>query len=118
MNDSHWGYTQSIDLYDCPKDLLTNQKFIREFLLRLCKEIEMKPYGEPLVYRFGEDSLEGVSGFLFIMTSSITIHCDEVKNRAFIDIFSCKTIDYKKALSFITKEFKTTNYRQTTLTRG
>lgn len=118
MSENHWGYTQSIDLYDCPKDLLKSEKFINDFLLKLCKEINMKPYGNPIIKRFGEDSLEGVSGFLFIMTSSITVHCDEVKNRAFIDIFSCKTINYDKALDFVTKEFKTNNYRQTTLTRG
>jgi len=118
MNENHWGYTQSIDLYDCPRELLKSEKFIHDFLLGLCKPIDMVPYGEPIVKRFGEGSLEGVSGFLFIMTSSIIVHCDEVKNRVFIDIFSCKAFDYEKSLDFVLKAFKTKNYRQNAFTRG
>lgn len=87
-------------------------------LLKLCRKIKMVPHGEPIVDRFGEDSLEGVSGILFIMTSSITIHCDEVKNRAFIDIFSCKEFDQNESLRLLLEEFKTKDFRQSVITRG
>jgi S-adenosylmethionine/arginine decarboxylase-like enzyme len=42
----------------------------------------------------------------FIETSSITVHLDEVWNRAFIDIFSCKTFDKILAKNFCKAYFK------------
>ena len=42
----------------------------------------------------------------FIETSSITVHCDEFGNRAFIDIFSCKKYDHKPVVIFSKKYFK------------
>lgn len=116
---NHWGYLQSIDLFDCPKNLLQDKEFIASFLKRLCKAIKMVPYGEPIVDKFGEGSLEGISGVLFITTSSITIHCDDlIGNRCFIDVFSCKAFDHVKALSFVLKYFRTSNYKQCITTRG
>jgi len=78
----------------------------------------MVPYGKPVIDRFGDGTLEGVSGFLFIMTSSITIHCDEVNNQVFIDIFSCKPFNPEASLKFLLSEFKTSDYRQSFITRG
>ncbi len=114
----HWGYLQSVDLYDCPKGLLKDKEFIKSLLSRLVKAIGMKAHGEPIVDRFGDGLLEGVSGFQFIMTSSITIHCDEVGNRAFVDVFSCKAFNHETVVNFLTKEFKTVNFKQVVTTRG
>ena len=60
----------------------------------------MKRYGPPLIKRFGAGALEGYSALQFIHTSSVTIHFDETANRAFIEIFSCKFFDPKKAELF------------------
>jgi S-adenosylmethionine/arginine decarboxylase-like enzyme len=40
------------------------------------------------------------------MTSSVTVHLDEIGNRAFIDIFSCKRFSAKKAKDFCKKFFR------------
>lgn len=90
--DEHqcWGMVASIDLYDChPQHIKTPEK-IRALINGLCQKIKMKQFGEPLIERFAEGALEGYSAMQFIETSSITMHFDETKNRAFIDIFSCK----------------------------
>ena len=96
----------SIDLEGCDNSLLTNPEKLKEFSKRICKEIDMVPFGEPMIHRFGEGSLEGYSMIQFIMTSSITVHLDEVDNRAFIDIFSCKRFDVKTAKKFCKNFFK------------
>lgn len=65
----------------------------------------MKPHWEPIVDRFWTWDLEWYSMMQFIETSSITVHLDEFWNRAFIDIFSCRKFDWKKATKFSQKYF-------------
>jgi len=96
-----WGLLASINLYDCDPKKITDLNVIRDFIKKLCAEIDMKPHGEPLMGKFGEDSLEGYSALQFIETSSITVHFDDkLGDRAFIDIFSCKYFDAGKATDF------------------
>ena len=100
MKKEAWGQLTILDLYGCKRDVLVDEGRLREFVLELCGKIGMKSFGESIVKRFGEGSLEGYSVMQFIETSSITIHCDEVDNRAFIDIFSCKEFDADIAKEF------------------
>lgn len=95
-----WGLVSSVDVYNCDPSFISNAARIRRFIIDLCKEIDMKRHGPALVERFAEGELEGYSALQFIETSSITMHFDEGKNRAFIDIFSCKFFDHKKAEKF------------------
>ena len=101
-----WGQLSIIDLHDCDSELIKNPEQIKEFALALCKEIGMIPYGQPRVERFGQGDIEGYSMVLFIETSTITAHFDEIENRAFIDIFSCKEFDSEKAEQFSKEYFK------------
>jgi len=100
-----WGLLAVINLYECDESSIRNEEKIREFIEKLCEKIGMHKYGEALIKRFGKDNLEGYSAIQFIETSTITIHFDETKNRAFIDIFSCKKFDEKTAEAFSKKFF-------------
>lgn len=100
-----FGKIALINLYDCNQELIKNKKYIQKFFKKICKVIDMKTYGKSQVKRFGEGKLNGISGFQFIKTSSITVHFDETLNRAFIDIFSCKNFSTKKAETFCKKYF-------------
>ncbi|MCK9595662.1 S-adenosylmethionine decarboxylase [Candidatus Pacearchaeota archaeon] len=101
-----FGKIALINLYGCNPSLIKNKKYIKNFIKELCKLINMKPYGKSQIKRFGKGNLEGISAVQFIETSSITIHFDETKSRAFIDIFSCKNFNVKKAEIFSKKYFK------------
>jgi S-adenosylmethionine/arginine decarboxylase-like enzyme len=96
-----------INLYECDKILLVNPEKIGDFVLELCDVIGMQPHGKPIVQRFGKGDLEGYSSTIlqFIETSSITIHLDEVENKVFIDICSCKDFDSALASDFSKKYF-------------
>jgi S-adenosylmethionine/arginine decarboxylase-like enzyme len=96
----------SINLYGCHPHYIKTPKKIRQFINELCRHIQMKRHGPTLIGRFAEGELEGCSALQFIETSSITTHFDERKSRAFIDIFSCKYFDYKKAEGFSKKFFQ------------
>ena len=108
MKEEFWGKSVSINLRGCNKYISSTGK-IRKFIAKLCREIKMTRHGPLYVEKFGYGDLLGYSCMQFIETSSITCHFDEKKgksNRAFIDIFSCKNFDEKKALKFCAKFFK------------
>ncbi len=88
-----WGKSVSINLYGCNKEILADPNAIKKFIANIIKKIHMVAHGPTYIERFGSGDLEGYSAMQFIETSSITIHCDEVGGRAFIDIFSCKDFD-------------------------
>jgi len=111
MKKKIWGQLLSVDLGECDYSLLTSREKISEFCGELCEKIKMVPHGKPIIKRFGEGELEGYSAIQFIETSSITAHLDEFGLRAFIDIFSCKTFDGKKAEKFCQSFFKAKKMR-------
>jgi len=101
ISSKSWGLLASINLYGCDKEKITTPCIMRDFIKKLCAEIDMKPHGDTLIDKFAEGSLEGYSLMQFIETSSITIHFDDkIGDRAFIDIFSCKYFDAEKAGAF------------------
>jgi S-adenosylmethionine/arginine decarboxylase-like enzyme len=101
-----FGKIALINLYNCDSNLIKKKAYINNFFKKICKAINMKTYGRSQIKRFGKGRLEGISAFQFIETSSITIHFDEVKNKAFIDIFSCREFNAKKAEIFTKDYFK------------
>ena len=101
-----WGRSASIDLHGCDKALLKDHQAIKKFVKELCVIIKMKRVGPTVVKRFGHKKLKGNSMMQFIETSSIVGHFDEIWDRAFIDVFSCKTFDPRTATEFSKKFFK------------
>jgi S-adenosylmethionine/arginine decarboxylase-like enzyme len=97
-----FGTELVLDLIDCDADKISSQEHIERFAKELCALIDMKPYGEPFVERFGlgKDFTAGFSLVQLIETSSITGHFSELWGRAYINIFSCKEFDADRAADF------------------
>lgn len=106
MKYKPWGQLLLLNLHECDKETLSNEKKLKDFCLELCKKLDTKPFRKPMIKRFGKDLLEGYSLVQFIETSSITIHVDESHNRLFLDIFSCKKFDSRLAEDFSKEFFK------------
>lgn len=104
--ESPWGQSAAIDLADCAHDRLADSIGLKGFIRELVTVIGMVPHGECLLERFGGGELKGYSAMQFIETSSITMHCDEVRDRVFIDVFSCKNFDAAKAAEFSRNYFQ------------
>lgn len=112
-----WGKSAAIDLYECQHDRLTDPELLRSFVAQVVKVVNMEAHGLCHVERFGDEELEGYSAMQFIKTSAITVHLDEVGNRAFIDIFSCKDFDADKAEQFAQEFFGAQSSKITVLSR-
>lgn len=101
-----WGVSATIDLYDCRRELLQSGEYLSRFMAELIQLIKMDAHGPCYVDRFGDGNLEGWSAMQFIKTSTITVHLDEVGDRAFIDIFSCKHFEVTEAEQFASRFFE------------
>ena len=112
-----WGKSIAIDLYGCEHEKLTDPELLEDFVRRVIKVVEMEAHGPCHVDRFGEGKIEGLSAMQFIKTSAITVHLDEVGNRAFIDIFSCKDFNPDIATSFAQQFFSAQTAKSTVLKR-
>ena len=101
-----FGWELIMDLYECNRDTISNEKEIRRFARELCDIIDMKPYGDPHTPYFGEkhEDTKGYSLLQFIETSSIVGHFSESTGAAYINIFSCREYDVELAEKF-TNEF-------------
>lgn len=101
-----WGLSTAIDLAACDPAGIRDAPYIRHFVIALCGLIEMRPFGEPVIVRFGaEERMCGYSLTQLIETSLIAGHFAEESNSAYIDIFSCKAYPPYRAAQFCRQWF-------------
>jgi S-adenosylmethionine decarboxylase len=110
-----------VDGYNASYEKLASVEAITNFLDMLPSEIEMTKIMPPYVFKYdGGDKPEdwGVSGFVIIAESHISIHTFPEKGYFSIDIFSCKEFDIEKALNIIKEYFETQDLEVRTTERG
>ena len=100
-----------IDGHEADCALLGQMGHVYDFLKNLPDEIDMTKIMPPYVFKFHpqpphppEDA--GISGFVIIAESHISIHTYPERGFLFIDIFSCKPFDFEKATAKAVSHFK------------
>ena len=94
---------------------LASESRILTFLLRVPSNIDMNVISEPKVHRYrGSNPLDwGLSGFVLIAESHISVHTFPERNHINIDVFSCKKFDVDKviedAMNLFSIDLVTTN---------
>lgn len=101
-----YGIETIITIKGCNKEKITKKRNIQEYIDGICDEIDMVKFKKAHINRFhgGEQWGMGYSFMQFITTSSIVGHFINKGGIGFINIFSCKEYDVKKAVDF-TKQF-------------
>lgn len=117
MEAKPWGKSVSINLSGCAHERLTDPNLLEKFVAEVIPRLGLVAHGPCYIDRFGDDDLEGYSAMQFIKTSTITVHLDEVGNRAFIDIFACRDFDPDAAEKFAKKFFQAAGSKVTVLRR-
>ena len=104
----NYGMELIMDLFDCDPKILASKKKLREFIVKICQLIKMKRYKEPLIERFGfgVDFTAGYSIAQLVETSLVSGHFSDLWKSAYVNIFSCKPFDTKKAKAFTKSFFK------------
>ena len=109
-----------IDGYGGDVEKMWDQQLVRDFLDHFPSKLAMTPITEPQVLKYTGDIAEdaGVSGFVIIAESHISIHTFPYREYVNIDIFSCKSFDDQRALAEAKQLFDLTDVKTWILDRG
>lgn len=110
----------AIDGYGAPKEKLGDTNLVYGFLDEFPNVIGMTKIIPPQVYTYHGKTAEdwGVSGFVLIAESHISIHTFPERQYVNIDIFSCKDFDATSALDDVKRTFDLPEVKVWTLDRG
>ena len=109
-----------IDGYGGNIDKMWDEDLVREFLSDYPDALDMTRITEPNVLKYeapkSEDS--GVSGFVIIAESHISIHTFPRKDYINIDLFSCQPFNHERALEDVKEMFEVKEVQTWLLDRG
>ncbi|MCH8108214.1 MAG: S-adenosylmethionine decarboxylase [Chloroflexi bacterium] len=109
-----------IDGYGGDIDKMWDEELVRDFLFRYPESLGMTRITEPKVLRYDAPNSadSGVSGFVIIAESHISIHTFPRKDYINIDIFSCRPFDHERALEDVRDLFDLVDVKTWLLERG
>jgi len=109
-----------IDGYGGDTTKMWDTQLIRQFLTDYPESLGMTRITDPKVldYQAPKPEDSGVSGFVIIAESHISIHTFPRKSYVNIDIFSCLAFDYDRALADATELFDLEEVKNWLLDRG
>jgi S-adenosylmethionine decarboxylase len=109
-----------LDGYGCDKARLQDLNLVYRILDELPTQIGMTKIMPPYVFKYSGLRPEdwGLSGFVLIAESHISIHTFPEKNFVSVDIFSCKPFDSEFAAAKLKQAFGMEKVECTVLDRG
>ena len=110
----------TIDGYGGDRALLADENLVRDLLDRYPDEIGMTKISVPHVMPYVGSKPEdwGVSGFVLIAESHISVHTFPERGYVWVDIFSCKDFEADEAIEGIQEVFGLQRYETNILDRG
>ena len=118
---SEFGLHVTIDASGCNKKKLASVTLVYDILNKLPEKIGMTkmtlPYVVKWLDKFAEGT-EGISGFVMIAESHISIHTFPDQDYVFMDIFSCRDFDADRAIKYMLNAFESTKCEKHILKRG
>ena len=109
-----------IDGFGGDAEKMKSKDMVYHFLDTFPSKIEMNKISEPQVTVYHGPNPEdlGVSGFVMIAESHISVHTFPDRSYVNIDVFSCKDFDAPKVLSIIIEEFQLAKVKRWIIGRG
>jgi hypothetical protein len=118
MSRRLWGWHASLNLSHCGALQIRSAPTIHAFSKTLVKRIDMVPYGEPMIVRFGTGDKAGYTLTQLIETSNIMAHFSEDLNACFLDVFSCKVFNAEDVESVCREYFQPAKIETQFVERG
>lgn len=107
-----------LDGYGADSSKLGDINLIYGLLEELPGLIGMERVGLPQIARFTDFTKAGVSGFVMIVTSHISIHTYTLKRCFFMDIFSCQPFDQRAVIKYVREKFAVESFEARLVKRG
>ena len=105
---SEFGLHITIDASRCDKSKLASQSLVYDILNDLPGKIGMTKMTLPYVAKWLDkfaDGTPGLSGVVMIAESHISIHTFPDQDYVFMDIFSCREFETRKAIKYLLEAF-------------
>ena len=108
-----------IDGYSSNSDILQSEEFIYQLLDQYPAEIGMTKISPPHVLRYvgGKPEEWGISGFVMIAESHISVHTFVERRYVNVDVFSCKSFDADQVIRDLTERLQLTEVKTHLLER-
>lgn len=87
------------------RNLLTQEQELKDWLGYLVERIGMKPIDGPHVVKY-ENYGWGLSGFVIIAESNISVHTFPESPFVYVDVFSCQPFDHVLVTQLIVNDFE------------
>lgn len=115
-----FGQHLMVDGYGCSPQSLQDITLIYNLLDEYPQQINMHKIMPPYVFRYEGKNPEdwGISGFVLIAESHISLHTFPEKGYLSLDIFSCKKFDVEVALWYVKETFAIQSFERYLLDRG
>lgn len=102
------------DVYNCDSNKLSYVPFVEEVLNRIVDELKLTKVNSA----FKQFEPVGVTGFILLSESHISIHTWPEHNFAAIDVFSCNTFDMESVKSLLQELFNSDKVESQMWERG
>jgi len=115
-----WGKHLIIDAYGIEERKLKDLKAIRTLFGNLLKTLKMRPLSNIIVKKVITDYYPdwGVSAFVMLYESHISIHTWPEESYVAMDIYSCKDFNHKEVINFLKKYLGYKKMKIKMITRG
>ncbi|MBI4173133.1 MAG: adenosylmethionine decarboxylase [Candidatus Aenigmarchaeota archaeon] len=120
MGQSAFGPHVMVDASKCVFDKLVDYDLVFDILDNLPAKLGMTKMTAPYVVKWLDKfgTVPGVSGFVMIAESHISIHTFPDQDYVFIDIFSCREFDTEKAIKYLVSSFGAKKVTTKVIKRG
>ena len=110
----------TIDGFGGDRERLSSEALVSSLLDRLPGEIGMTKISQPFVFQYAGVKPEdwGVTGFVIIAESHISVHTFPDRGYVWVDVFSCKEFEAPGAVDRIVDTFGLTHVTEHILERG
>jgi len=115
-----FGLHLTMDCYGCDRGALSDLEGIYAFLDEAPARIGMTKIMPPYVFKYHGKVPEdwGLSGFVLIAESHISIHTFPDRGYLSLDVFSCKPFNTCQAGDLVIKQFRVARVESQVLNRG
>ncbi len=116
-----FGQSLHIDLYGVSHKLCDDLSFCYDLLDDLTTYLGMHKQSPPYIFHSPDEQFPdkaGLSGWVPLIESGISIHTLTVKEFVTIDIYTCGYLDVEKTLTYLSDKLKASSYESHHLVRG
>ena len=116
-----FGHSLHIDFYNVESKKCDDLNFFYNLLEKLVSFLGMHKQAPPYIFRSPTDEFPdkaGLSGWIPLIESGISVHTLVLQNFVTIDLYTCGKLDPDSCIPFLCKELQTFKYEVNYLIRG